>query len=55
MSDRYLFGVCDGHGMCGHSVSEFVSEILPENIEVSLIENKAVKKSAKNIIEKSLR
>lgn len=26
---RYLFGVCDGHGVNGHLVSEFVKEILP--------------------------
>lgn len=29
---RYLFGVCDGHGINGHFVSDFVKEILPENI-----------------------
>jgi serine/threonine protein phosphatase PrpC len=29
---KYLFGVCDGHGINGHYVSEFVKEILPENI-----------------------
>ena len=29
MNDRYLFGVCDGHGVNGHFVSEFVKEILP--------------------------
>jgi serine/threonine protein phosphatase PrpC len=27
-----LFGVCDGHGLNGHFVSDFVKEILPENI-----------------------
>ena len=32
MNDRYLFGVCDGHGANGHFVSEFIKEILPENI-----------------------
>lgn len=30
---KYLFGVCDGHGSNGHYVSEFIREILPENIE----------------------
>lgn len=29
MNDRYLFGVCDGHGANGHFVSEFIKEILP--------------------------
>jgi len=28
-SDRYLLGVCDGHGMNGHFVSGFVKETLP--------------------------
>lgn len=28
-SDRYLLGVCDGHGMNGHLVSGFVKEALP--------------------------
>lgn len=27
--NRYLFGVCDGHGVNGHYVSEFIKEILP--------------------------
>ena len=26
---KYLFGVCDGHGVNGHYVSEFIKEILP--------------------------
>ena len=55
MKDRYLFGVCDGHGVNGHFVSEFVKEILPENIEYCLIKNKALKKSTKNVVENSLR
>ena len=29
MKDRYLFGVCDGHGVNGHYVSQFVKEIIP--------------------------
>lgn len=29
MKDRYLFGVCDGHGVNGHFVSDFIKEILP--------------------------
>lgn len=29
MKNRYLFGVCDGHGMNGHYVSQFIREILP--------------------------
>ena len=55
MNDRYLFGVCDGHGVNGHFVSEFVKEILPENIEYFLIKNKALKKSTKGIVENSIR
>jgi len=50
MKNRYLFGVCDGHGVNGHFVSEFVKEILPENIEYCLIKNKALKKSGKNVV-----
>jgi serine/threonine protein phosphatase PrpC len=50
MKDRYLFGVCDGHGVNGHFVSEFVKEILPENIEYCLIKNKGLKKSSKNVV-----
>lgn len=50
MNDRYLFGVCDGHGANGHFVSEFVKEILPENIEYFLIKNKAMKKTNRNIV-----
>lgn len=26
---RHMFGVCDGHGVNGHYVSEFIKEILP--------------------------
>lgn len=55
MNHRYLFGVCDGHGVNGHFVSEFIKEILPENIEYFLIKNKALKKSTKNIVENALR
>lgn len=29
MKDRFLFGVCDGHGVNGHFVSDFIKEILP--------------------------
>ena len=29
VKDRYLFGVCDGHGINGHFVSDFIKEILP--------------------------
>lgn len=55
MNDRYLFGVCDGHGTNGHFVSEFIKEILPENIEYFFIKNKALKKCIPNIIENSLK
>ena len=45
MRGRYLMGVCDGHGVNGHYVSEFIKEILPENIEYFFIKNKALKKN----------
>lgn len=32
MKNNYLLGVCDGHGINGHYVSQFIREILPENI-----------------------
>lgn len=47
---RYLFGVCDGHGINGHFVSDFVKEILPENIEYFFIKHKALKKCPKNVV-----
>lgn len=50
MNNRYLFGVCDGHGTNGHFVSEFIKEILPENIEYFFIKNKALKKCIPNVI-----
>lgn len=50
MKDRYLFGVCDGHGVNGHFVSDFIKEILPENIEYLFLKNKAIKKFSKNNI-----
>jgi len=30
--NRFLFGVCDGHGSNGHFVSEFIKETLPSKI-----------------------
>lgn len=50
MKDRFLFGVCDGHGVNGHFVSDFIKEILPENIEYFFLKNKAIKKFSKTII-----
>lgn len=33
---QYLFAVCDGHGVHGHDVSEFIKEFLVRNIEESI-------------------
>lgn len=44
---KYLFGVCDGHGVNGHYVSEFIKEILPENIEYFFLKNKSLNKPVK--------
>jgi serine/threonine protein phosphatase PrpC len=55
MRDRYLFGVCDGHGVNGHFVSDFVKEILPENIEYFFIKHKALKKGPRNVVENALK
>ena len=52
---KYLFGVCDGHGLNGHYVSEFIREILPENIEFYFLKNKQIKKSLKGCVESSLK
>lgn len=43
-----LYGVCDGHGVNGHFVSDFIKEILPENIEYYAIKNKSFAKEAKS-------
>lgn len=40
MNNVSLLGVCDGHGVNGHFVSEFIREILPQNIEYYSIRNK---------------
>jgi serine/threonine protein phosphatase PrpC len=32
--DKFIFGVCDGHGANGHSVSGFLKNNLPKNIEI---------------------
>lgn len=55
VKDRYLFGVCDGHGINGHYVSDFIKEILPENIEYFFLKNRIMKKFNKNIIENTLK
>lgn len=39
-SHTSLFGVCDGHGLNGHFVSEFIKEILPDNLEYFCIKSK---------------
>ena len=35
-----LFGVCDGHGVNGHFVSDIVKRQLPLNLEFFLVKNK---------------
>jgi serine/threonine protein phosphatase PrpC len=55
MKDRYLFGVCDGHGVNGHFVSDFIKEILPENIEYFFLKSKTIKKFSKTVIENALK
>lgn len=52
---RYLFGVCDGHGVNGHYVSEFIREILPENIEYFFLKNKNYRKNIKINVETSIK
>ena len=47
---RFLFGVCDGHGINGHYVSEFIKEILPENVEFFFLKNKNIKKNLKSSV-----
>ncbi|CAD8104164.1 unnamed protein product [Paramecium sonneborni] len=36
MKNRYLFSVCDGHGVYGHYVSQLVKRVLPTIIEAQL-------------------
>lgn len=55
MKDRYLFGVCDGHGVNGHFVSDFIKEILPENIEYFFLKSKTIKKFSKTVVENALK
>ncbi len=37
--NHFLFGVCDGHGLNGHLVAQFIKEILPENLEYFFLKN----------------
>lgn len=56
MNNISLYGVCDGHGINGHFVSEFVREILPENIEYYSIKNKMfLKEPRQEVIETVLK
>ena len=32
-----FYSVCDGHGMLGHLVSNYVKKVLPKNIENELM------------------
>lgn len=47
MNNSVLYGVFDGHGANGHFVSDFVKEILPENIEYFSIRSKIFLKDHK--------
>lgn len=47
MNNSMIFSVFDGHGANGHFVSDFVKEILPENIEYYSIRNKIFLKEHK--------
>jgi serine/threonine protein phosphatase PrpC len=56
MNNISLFGVCDGHGVNGHFVSEFIKEILPENIEYFSIKSKIFLKEPKpELVEQVLK
>lgn len=35
-NNKFLFGICDGHGVNGHLASQFIKKTLPVNIENSL-------------------
>lgn len=50
-----MFGVCDGHGVNGHFVSEFIKEILPENIEYFFLKNKNMNKVVKSSVDSSMK
>jgi serine/threonine protein phosphatase PrpC len=38
--NSYYLGVCDGHGMCGHDVSKYIKDTLPNEINIELTRNK---------------
>ncbi|CAD8058564.1 unnamed protein product [Paramecium sonneborni] len=38
--DWHLFGVFDGHGQNGHTISQLISRLIPKVLEYKLIENK---------------
>ena len=40
--EQFFIGVCDGHGMHGHIISEYVSEFLPKNL-ISVINDESIK------------
>ena len=39
--EQFFIGVCDGHGMHGHYISEYISKFLPQNI--TNISNESIK------------
>ena len=43
--DFAFYSVCDGHGMLGHLVSNYVKKVLPKNIENELMKAKITDQS----------
>ena len=48
--DVAFYSVCDGHGMLGHLVSNYVKKVLPKNIENGLIRLNINENTPKEII-----
>ena len=46
-ADGLLFGVFDGHGAVGHTVSQFVKKKWPETMDRALMNGKKKKKKRK--------
>jgi serine/threonine protein phosphatase PrpC len=53
--NHFLFGVCDGHGLNGHLVAQFIREILPENLEYYFLKNELLHKPNKALIQSSIK
>ena len=41
-AEQFFIGVCDGHGMHGHFISEYISKFLPKNI-ISINNDESIK------------